>query len=457
MPANIVKWRRKANTDLASKPGTSYKLDAVGKNRLALKCMLCGESFSVKSNLAVVDELARFNKYLLPPDTACCQTPSCSNYTVPIGTPKAYKRFGKTAAGTPRWRCLKCGKTLSTGGRALKRQRITHLNKTILMALTNKMPLKRILHITGLNAVTLYGKIDFLYRQCLAFSGQRERALDTLPIHRLYISVDRQEYKVNWSRYTDRRNIVLRAVGSADNTSGFIFNMHVNFDPEVDPEVIEEDAKAINDHDKPYPHRKYARLWLQSDYEESVAASQAKRARKGLASREAILAETIEDIYQQAAEREDSEVSESKDGTQRLPENKGMQIHEEYSLYAHFLFLKHLLRWVGKLRFFLDQDSGMRAACLAAFTHDIRSRRVDAFFVRTAKELTVPEKRAKLTAAKAKFKHMQDANPGLNPKEIELEMMKHEIAHRAAFGKWSDKWCMPPHQPCQSPRRRYAG
>lgn len=122
--------------------------------------------------------------------------------------------------------------------RLRQRQRTTHLNKTILLALTNKMPTKWILNVTGLNAGTLYGMTDFLFRQCQAFSGERENAFHTLPILRLNISVDRQEYKVNWSRYTDRRYIVVRAVGNAGNASGFVFGMHVNFDPNVDPDMV---------------------------------------------------------------------------------------------------------------------------------------------------------------------------------------------------------------------------
>ena len=43
-----------------------------------------------------------------------------------------------------------------------------------------------------------------------------------------------------------------------------------------------------------------------------------------------------------------------------------MRIHAEYTLYGHF-YLKRLFGGIGKIRFFLDQDSGMRAACLAAF------------------------------------------------------------------------------------------
>ena len=57
-------------------------------------------------------------------------------------------------------------------------------------------------------------------------------------------------------------------------------------------------------------------------------------------------------------------------------------------LYGHFLHLLTLFDSVEKVRFFLDQDSGMRAACLGAFAGRIKDRRCDAFYVRIAKNLT---------------------------------------------------------------------
>lgn len=45
---------------------------------------------------------------------------------------------------------------------------------------------------------------------------------------------------------------------------------------------------------------------------------------------------------------------------------------------------------VEKLRFFLDQDSGMRSACLAAFRPEIAARRADACYVRIVSKLTHP-------------------------------------------------------------------
>ena len=447
VPAQIVKHRRTKGSSLANTPGTAYTLAAAARNRPTIYCLLCRESLSIKSNLAVAEELERFSRYLEPPEV-CCNQPACANAVVPIQMPGAYYRSGRTAAGTPRYRCRLCGKTVSAGGKALKRQRITHHNKTILLALTNKMPIRRIAKITGLNATTLYGKIDFLHRQCVAFAADRERALKDLHIPRLYISVDRQEYIVNWNKDSDRRNIRMRAVGSADNASGYVFGMHLNFDRDLDPNDIEIEVAAIGDVARPYPHRRYARLWLAADYEESLKATAAERARK--TSKHArgpinpSLAAIIEDAYEAAELRENTEVSETKDEDQKLPEAKGMQVHEEYSLYGHFQFLKQLLPAVGKLRFFLDQDSGMRAACIAAFADDITTRRVDAFFVRTAKEQTIDHKRRLIAQSRARFNRHKSGNPLLSQVEIEVAMMKAEIAKSVEIGKWLDRWCEHP-------------
>lgn len=137
------------------------------------------------------------------------------------------------------------------------------------------MPIRRIAKVTGINVSTLYGKIEFLHRQCLALAADRERVLQTLDITRLYISVDRQEYMVNWNEGSDRRNIRMRAVGRADNDSGYVFGMHLNFNKELDPAEVEKGAALIREAAIFYPHRKYARVWLADDYLEALQASRA--------------------------------------------------------------------------------------------------------------------------------------------------------------------------------------
>ena len=63
-----------------------------------------------------------------------------------------------------------------------------------------------------------------------------------------------------------------------------------------------------------------------------------------------------------------------------LPKD-GMQVRGEYTMYGHFFFLRKLLDNTEKVRFFLDQDSAFRAACLSAFSDRIREGRCDAFYV----------------------------------------------------------------------------
>jgi len=75
---------------------------------------------------------------------------------------------------------------------------------------------------------TLYDKIDFNHKQCLAFAASREHKLfEGMPVRQLYISVDRQDYLINRTQTEDKRNVRMSAVGSADNTTGYVFGMHL--------------------------------------------------------------------------------------------------------------------------------------------------------------------------------------------------------------------------------------
>lgn len=113
---------------------------------------------------------------------------------------------------------------------------------------------------------TLYDKIDFIHRQCLAFVASREaKLLEGLAIKRLYIAVDRQDYMVNWTKAGDKRNVVMHAVGSADNETGYVFGLHLNFDPGFDVSQIEKAAEACGDLEVRGPFRQYARVWLSKD------------------------------------------------------------------------------------------------------------------------------------------------------------------------------------------------
>ena len=246
---------------------------------------------------------------------------------------------------------------------------------------------------------------------------------------------------MNWTHRKDRRNVVLRSIGSADLATSYVFGMHVNFDGSLDTRAVEADAVALGDYSLPLAYRRHARLWLAPDYVGAVAKTTALLAKRahGIPT----LQGDIKESYSDTDNRDDVESPDNVAKSERFPAN-GMQVRTEYTMYAHFYYLHHLLQGADKVRFFLDQESGIRAACLAAFEDEIRERKVDAFYVRLAKEITVEAKRKLIRKSQDAFDDASARNPTLNKYEVQVLMMKENLAAAAPLGKWSDRWAAHP-------------
>jgi transposase-like protein len=425
-----------------SKRGTigQYSIQAAGKGFPLLKCNTCGETPPMKSNQGIAEELDRLSAYLALSQantSLCCPNEACSNHSVPLNTKKAYRSFGTAASGAKRYQCTVCKKTFSIA-KPTKGQHDTHHNIEIFKLLVNKVPLNRIINILDISWEVLYHRINFIHQQCLSFVADRESKLNDMPIKRLYLAIDRQDYEVNWTERKDKRNIILSAIASADNLTGYVFGMHPNFDNTLDKDAVEQDANNCADHVKPDPFKKYARLWLNSDYEKTHKKTKPKK----LTTTE--LKQSIVDQYQESQQREDVEVFDTKTREEKLPDY-GIQIRAEYTMIAHFYFLKNLLGNVEKWRFFLDQESGIRSACLTAFQPEIAEHKAEAFYVRIEKDLTVDEKRKFKAEAKKRFDFIQKAYPFYTENEVKLEILKSEIKMVQVFGQWKDKWVNHPH------------
>lgn len=421
-------------------PVGKYYIGAGGKDYPLLKCPHCGEQPPLKSNQGIMEELDRISAYLyIKPisTTATCPNPDCCNHTIPIGTKKAYRSFGKNSSGAPRFQCAVCRKTFSVNEKNTKGQHETHQNIDVFKLLVNKVPLSRIVNLLDISWNTLYNRIDFIHEQCLKFAADRENQLKTLPIKRVYISVDKQDYEINWTQRKDKRNVVLTAITSADNKTGYVFGIHPNFDYHIDKEKIEVDARDISDNEVSPPFRKYARLWLDSDYIKTHQNNKKNKNHSG------DIVSDISSTYKENETREDVEAFDQKGYAQKLP-NYGAQVKAEYTMIAHFYFLKNLLGNVEKFRFFLDQEPGIRAACFSAFHNKIKERTAEAFYVSIEKQLTVDEKRRFKKEAENRFKEIQEANPELEDYQIKLIMLKEEIAKKLELGHWKDKWVRHP-------------
>jgi transposase-like protein len=423
------------------------RTDKKGFSVPALECNLCGEKPPIKSNLAIDEEMNRMLGYLKDKPTGC-PDPKCPNNLIDISAGKIYySSFGTTKSGSQRYRCKLCKTTFSVGT-PTKQQREPHKNVQVFRLLVNKMPLKRISEAAVISMPSLYDKIDFIHRQCMAFAASRERQLlDGMPIKRLYLCVDRQDYLINWSDTKDKRNVILTAIGSADNTTGYVFGMHLNFDSAADRLKIEADAVESKDHEKRLPFKKYARLWLREDYADAVLYPVHH---KWLDS--SSLHGNIESAYQEAINRDDVEVSEVLDDTVKLP-GTGMQVHSEYTQYGHFFFLKKLLSGAEKIRFFMDQESGIRAACLGAFVDEIRQGKCDAFYVQINKYLTVEERKKALAESRKKWNKLKKAHPELTDSQLKLHIIKDQMMKMRRIGKWQDKWVLHPFPDMSEPAK----
>jgi hypothetical protein len=211
--------------------------------------------------------------------------------------------------------------------------------------------------------------------------------------------------------------------------------------------LVEAEAQACGDLHAKRPVRRYARCWRAADYAEGLQR-QARRGRRGKSP----LPEEIRATDDEAVEREDVEAFEVQSPDRRLPA-KGMQLHAAYTLYGPCFYWRELFRGVEKLRCFLDQASGMRAACLAAFQPEITARRADAFYVRIASQLTIPGKRAAIAESRRAFQAARQRPPGLSETEVKLRLIKAQRREMATGGKGQDKWLTHPLPHMGEPRK----
>ncbi|EJG0969542.1 IS1 family transposase [Vibrio parahaemolyticus] len=364
-----------------------YAISGLAADTPGLKCKACNVISPIKSNKGVHQEYKRLSLYL-ESQKHTCPNHECSNHLLDVNSnPKSYYKFGSTN-GSQRFQCKLCRKTFSTGSKR-RTQRKSEKNKLIYSLLVNKVPVRRCCEIAGISPSTFYKKVDWLYEQAQGFVQLRERKLlEQISIDRLYLSTDRQVQATNWLSRSDKRNTEILGIGTADNRSDYVLGWHFNFDPSLKPHNIESETLALADYEKAIPFRKYAHLWLSQDYEKAIQESQGRKKPNPQGS----LIGEIEDKYLVEQDRVNIESSELLDNTVMLP-SSGMLVRSEYTMYAHFKLMSDLLRNVEKVRFYLDQESGIKNAFMHSFQDRVNTGTADAFYVKATKDLTVDQKR----------------------------------------------------------------
>ena len=444
------------------RPG-DYTVVATGKAQPALKCLLCGEIFPMHSNLAIAEELLRISDYL-EPIVPCCPNLDCAGLE-PVGGLHCTK-YGVNRFGTPRYKCKTCKKVFAFGGAPDKGQHQTHQNRDIFQHLVNTVPLRRVMKLLDISASVLYARIDFIHRQCQLFAGDRERTLvDRKDLGKRYISTDRQTLLVNWSSKKSRKNTALHSIASADQATGYVYGAHLNFDPSMDEAEVERELPRFGDHKLAPPFRRFARVWMGAEYTQAAIRAGVRKAERQAPDDQADTVSLTEKLYQDVAERYKKTVerAEMDDGDEpslntRAPA-QGLLLHEQYVMQAHIQFVTRLLQRAEKLRFFADQESGLRAALMAACPKRVLDRTADFFYVTVLKEVTVDQKRAYVAQSKrilAKAVAALD-EPGGDPevllRKAKLNLMREQLTRVRKIGKWQDRWALHPLSDMREPSK----
>ena len=443
-------------------PG-DYTVVATGKAQPALKCLLCGEIFPMHSNLAIAEELLRISDYLEP------MAPRCPNLDCASQEPTGglnCTKYGVNRFGTPRYKCSTCKKVFAFGGAPEKGQHRTHQNRDIFCHLVNTVPLRRVMKLLGISASVLYARIDFIHRQCQLFAGDRERTLvDRKDLGKRYISTDRQTLLVNWSSKKSRKNTALHSIASADQATGYVYGAHLNFDPAVDEVDIALELPKFGDQKLAPPFRRFARVWMGAEYTQAAIRAGLRRAGRPATGEQADTINLTEKLYQEVEARYKSTIErvEMDDGDEpsqntRAPA-QGVLLHEQYVMQAHIQFVTRLLQRAEKLRFFADQESGLRAALMAACPQRVLDRTADFFYVTVLKEVTVDQKRAYVAQSKRILAKAVEAlgepssDPELLLRQAKLNLMREQLTRVRKIGKWQDRWALHPLSDMREPSK----
>lgn len=428
----------------------SYNASTTGAGRPAIRCKACRSHPPLKSNAAIADEIKRLVEVgglLTREETTACRNTLCENSARPIAFHRScYHKKGRAAGGGQQYRCKACGRYVLVSDPVRLHQNHKTLALDVFNWAVNKGVMRRTVNGVKLKSNGAYYRIlEFILTRCRTFSGVYDRALIdgrlTLP-KEINIHSDAQSYILNWVSRLDRRNVELHAYCSVDSPSGFIFGLHSNFDPTVDPFEINSEAARLGELELPEAFRKHARYWLAGD-ELGTGRGMGRR----VSDRQDLISQ-IQAIYAQAESRVDVEDIELHqfDASYRTPALKGgLQIHMPYTTYAHWCLLRRILKGAGveKIQANMDVDSTSRAGFLCAFPDEVKRGDAHLFFARHRKDMTVDERKRAVQQSKRKWKAFAKTLPPEireDPREVTRLLMLESLKNGHRHGPWRDEW-----------------
>ncbi|WP_448327010.1 transposase [Sulfitobacter sp. M13] len=340
-------------------------------NDKTFKCGVCGQSSIIKNNAAVVEEYRRLRGRFRPepPQPDFCRNETCDNHQKELSkNPGRYRKSGRTATGTQRYKCKACLGTFTVGSRIRKQHR-SSANREVLWMITNGMPISKISDFTGLCPRDVYRKIDFIYDRVVDHTARREGSFASVDWNKVgrRFATDSQTLHLNWPNKKTRAQIAVQHLCTAHANTGYIMAAHLGLDSSVDLPDIEARMTAAGDFTLPRAFRSQARVWSQTEFK-------------------AHLDKITRGVQIHPLEAPDADLD------LQLP-HRGSLLRQDIAQLAHAFHLRHMLGKGGeRFVFVLDADPGLALSFVSAFATWVKQARADVIVVQFNKHKSNDER-----------------------------------------------------------------
>lgn len=335
------------------------------------QCGACGQSSIIKNNGAVVEEYRRLRERFQaePPPPDFCQKQACDNHGKRLSeNPALYRKSGRTATGTQRYKCKACLTTFTVGSR-IRRQHRSSTNGDVLWMITNGMPISKISDFSGLCPRDVYRKIDFIYDRVVDHTARREGSFESVAwstVGRRF-ATDSQTLHLNWPNKKTRAQIAVQHLCTAHANTGYIMAAHLGLDPSVELPDIEARMAAAGDFSLPRAFRSQARVWSETEFK-------------------AYLNKITRGVQIHPLEAPDVDLD------LQLP-HRGSLLRQDITQLAHAFLLRHFLgKGDERFVFVLDADSGLALSFVSAFAMWVKQARADVIVVQFDKHKSNDER-----------------------------------------------------------------
>jgi len=233
---------------------------------VGLNSRVDNNSSTLMSNWSIAEEIKRLvvlNRVVDEQVEYVFHEETCNEISTPFEKVNSFIKYGKTPAGSPRYKCNVCGKTTaikpSTKSNMTYYQQRSDVTVDVFKDILSRIPVRQICERNNISATTFYAKIDFIYQKCLAFLERHEGKLSNVNFDDLYIASDSFMYSLNNIRRNGKggskqsrqekaqaNEAITYMISSGDVRSAYIFRADLCYDTFIDLEDIEKDTQTYH-------------------------------------------------------------------------------------------------------------------------------------------------------------------------------------------------------------------